>query len=118
MECQRGDTVRGAATRVVRTGVGRVAVTGALLAASFSSCVAIAGELVRVLGHTLGSSLLLLVIAKAGLAIISSKNKKIEEFICIVPKTIVLSKMQALCKSLQGSRILALFFKNVWACDI
>ena len=78
MLCQRGDTVRGAVLRVLRTGVGRVAATGTVLTVSFS-CVVLVCTVTR-LGQTLGSSPLLLA-AKAGLVISNNKNKKTEEFI-------------------------------------
>lgn len=74
MECQRGDTVRGALLRTVRTGVGRVAAAGTVLTVSFS-CSVFACAVTRVFGQTLGSSPLVLAAEKAGLAISNSKNK-------------------------------------------
>jgi hypothetical protein len=73
IECQRGETVRGAAVRV-RIGVGRVAAAGTVLTVSFS-CSALVWTLTRGLGQTLGSSPFVLAAAKTGLAISSSKNR-------------------------------------------
>jgi len=73
--CQRGDTVRGAAVRVVRTaGVGLVAAVGTLLTGSLS-CSVLACAATRVFGQTLGSSPLVLAAENAGPAISSNRNK-------------------------------------------
>ena len=84
IECQRGETVRGAALRVLRIGVGRAGTAGAALTLSFS-CTVLACVPTRVFGHTAGSSPLLLAAAKVGLAISNNKKTKTEEFIGIAP---------------------------------
>lgn len=75
MVCQRGDTVRGAVLRVVRTaGVGLAAAAGTVLAGSLS-CSVFACAATRVFGQTPGSSPLVLAAENAGPAISSSTNK-------------------------------------------
>ena len=74
IECQRGETVRGAVLRVERTGVGRVAEAGTVLTVSFSWA-ALACTTTRLFGQTVGSSPLVLALEKAGPAISNSTNK-------------------------------------------
>lgn len=100
--CQRGDTVRGAVLRGVRTGVARVAAAGTVLTVSFS-CSVLACAVRRVLGQTLASSPLVLAAEKAGPAIRSSNNKQMDDFIWIVPNTLVPLRCTCIAKGCKAS---------------
>ena len=102
--CQRGDTVRGAAVRVVRTaGVGLVLAAEGAVPTGSLSCSILACAAARVFGQTLGSSPLVLAAENAGPAINSSTNRKFDDFIWIVPEALVPLRCTVLAKGCKAA---------------